>query len=149
MVNAILTRLLRFAVAETRADRIYAFDSTGQLVDYAQLDSPSSEPPQITSLMAGLIADAIQKNELVLSNNTFIDPTQAPNTNTSIQNLRIYVVIPVKNFGVLFLDQPIRSGIVPRPIIDRLQSIGQRAGEISAPETLTDVQIRELAAPTA
>lgn len=144
MAEGLLTRLLRFALSETRVDRVYAFDTSGALVEHAILDETDRSAPEISDYMRGLIQRANQTGQLILSNNTFIDPTQAPNTNTSIQNLRIYVVLPVQNYGVLFLDQPIGSGIVPRPTIDKLFSLCQRATHAATPDALTDAQVQEL-----
>jgi hypothetical protein len=143
MAEGLLTRLLRFALSETRVDRVYAFDTHGTLVEHAILDKENSSTPDISEYMAGLIERANQTGQLILSNNTFIDPSQAPNTNTSIQNLRIYVVLPVQGFGVLFLDQPIGSGIVPRPTIDKLFALCQRAARVGTPDTLTDSEMKE------
>lgn len=143
MAEGLLTRLLRFALSETRVDRVYAFDTHGTLVEHAILDKENSSTPDISEYMAGLIERANQTGQLILSNNTFIDPSQAPNTNTSIQNLRIYVVLPVQGYGVLFLDQPIGSGIVPRPTIDKLFALCQRAARAGTPDTLTDAEMRE------
>lgn len=148
MAEGLLTRLLRFALSETRVDRVYAFDTHGNLVEHAILDKENASAPDISDYMAGLIQRANQTGQLILSNNTFIDPAQAPNTNTSIQNLRIYVVLPIQGYGVLFLDQPIGSGIVPRPIIDKLFTLCQRAAHTGTPDTLTDAEMRELYAST-
>lgn len=144
MAEGLLTRLLRFALSETRVDRVYAFDTHGTLVEHAILDKESTSTPEISEYMSGLIQRANQTGQLILSNNTFIDPSQAPNTNTSIQNLRIYVVLPVQGYGVLFLDQPIGSGIVPRPTIDKLFALCQRATRTATPESLTEAEMREL-----
>ena len=38
MAEGLLTRLLRFALSETRVDRVYAFDIQGTLVEHAILD---------------------------------------------------------------------------------------------------------------
>ena len=143
MAEGLLTRLLRFALSETRVDRVYAFDTNGALVEHAILDKENTSSPEISEYMSGLIQRANQTGQLILSNNTFIDPSQAPNTNTSIQNLRIYVVLPVQGYGVLFLDQPIGSGIVPRPTIDKLFALCQRAARTATPETLTEAEMRE------
>lgn len=144
MAEGLLTRLLRFALSETRVDRVYAFDTNGTLVEHAILDKENSAALEISEYMSGLIQRANQTGQLILSNNTFIDPSQAPNTNTSIQNLRIYVVLPVQGYGVLFLDQPIGSGIVPRPTIDKLFALCQRAAREATPDALTDAEMREL-----
>lgn len=143
MAEGLLTRLLRFALSETRVDRVYAFDTQGMLVEHAILDKENASAPEISEYMTGLIQRANQTGQLILSNNTFIDPSQAPNTNTSIQNLRIYVVLPVQGNGVLFLDQPIGSGIVPRPTIDKLFALCQRAALTGTPDALTDAEIRD------
>lgn len=143
MAEGLLTRLLRFALSETRVDRVYAFDTNGTLIEHAILDKENVSTPEISDYMAGLIQRANQTGQLILSNNTFIDPSQAPNTNTSIQNLRIYVVIPVQGYGVLFLDQPIGSGIVPRPTIDKLFALCQRAAHAGTPDAITDAEMKE------
>lgn len=148
MTEGLLTRLLRFALSETRVDRVYAFDTDGTLIEHAILDQSTAPAPEISDFMRGLVQRANQTGQLILSNNTFIDPNQAPNTNTSIQNLRIYVVLPVQGYGVLFLDQPIGSGIVPRPTIDKLFELCLRAVQASTPDSLTDAQVQEMYAGT-
>ena len=82
MAEGLLTRLLRFALSETRVDRVYAFDTHGKLVEHAVLDEENTVSPDISEYMLGLIERANQTGQLILSNNTFIDPAQAPNTNT-------------------------------------------------------------------
>lgn len=144
MSESVLTRLVRFAIGETRVDRAYAFDSEGTLVEHAVLDSHSTAKPDISEYMHSLVRRALSSGQLVLSNNTFIDPTEAPSTNTSIKNLRIYVVLPIRGIGALFLDQPIGSGIVPRPTIDRMYAMCQRIADREAPDSLTDVDIKSL-----
>ncbi|MBC6955508.1 MAG: hypothetical protein DWB44_04970 [Chloroflexi bacterium] len=136
--------MVRFAISETRVDRAYAFDSEGMLVEHAVLDSRSTAAPDISDYMHSLVRRALSTGQLVLSNNTFIDPSEAPSTNTSIKNLRIFVVIPIRGIGALFLDQPIGSGVVPRPTIDRMVAMCQRLADREDPESLTDTDIKAL-----
>lgn len=99
MSAKLLTQMVRFAISETRVDRAYAFDSEGMLVEHAVLDSRSTAAPDISDYMHSLVRRALSTGQLVLSNNTFIDPSEAPSTNTSIKNLRIFVVIPIRGIG--------------------------------------------------
>lgn len=138
----VLARMVRFAIGETRVDRAYAFDTEGKLVEHAVLDSQITAEPDISEYMHSLVKRALTNGQLVLSNNTFIDPTDAPNTNTSIKNLRIYVVLPIRGIGALFLDQPIGSGIVPRPTIDRMYAMCQRIANQESPGTLNDADLK-------
>ncbi len=144
MSDNVLTRMVRFAIGETRVDRVYGFDRDGALVEHAVLDSQSTTPPEVSEYMHSLVRRALSSGQLVLSNNTFIDPTEAPSTNTSIKNLRIYVVLPIRGIGVLFLDQPIGSGVVPRPTIDRMYALCQRIADRDAVDSLTDADIKAL-----
>ncbi|MCU0476879.1 MAG: hypothetical protein MUC99_12370, partial [Anaerolineae bacterium] len=120
MTEILLTRLLRAVLGVTRVDRIYAFDTGAHLVEHVMVDPKAPAEPNITDFMRSLVSKALTSRQLVLSNNTFTDPSQAPTTNIGINNLRIYVVLPVPEVGVLFLDQPIGVGVVPRQTIDRL-----------------------------
>jgi hypothetical protein len=144
MAADILARLLKSVLAKTRAERIYAFDCDGTLVEYAVLDPNAPAEPEITDFMRGLISRALQSQELVLSNNTFTDPQQAPNTNTNIHNLRVYVVIPAHDIGVLFIDQAIRAGIIPRPILDEIAGALKNVADSPNPNALTDEELATL-----
>jgi hypothetical protein len=144
MSDTLLTRLLRAVMTVTRVDRIYAFDTTAQLVEHVMVDPKAPDVPPLTDFMRGLIDKALSSGQLVLSNNTFTDPSQAPTTNIGINNLRIYVVLPVPKVGVLFLDQAIGMGVVPRQTLDRLYTTLQAIGDRSDAEDLSDAEITEM-----
>lgn len=144
MAADILARLLKLVLAKTGAERVYAFDCEGTLAQYKIPDAQESAQPEITDFMQGLISRALQTQELVLSNNTFTDPQQAPNTNTNIHNLRVYVVIPAHDIGVLFIDQAIRAGIIPRPILDEIARALKDVADSPNPAALTDEELSAL-----
>lgn len=148
MTDTLLTRLLRAVLTVTRVDRIYAFDLTGTLTEHVMVDPKAPTEPALNDFMNGLVKRALSQGQLVLSNNTFTDPSQAPTTNIGINNLRIYVVLPIPNVGVLFLDQAIGMGVVPRQTIDRLFNTLQSIANSPEAETLTDSAITEMFAAT-
>ena len=148
MTDTLLTRLLRAVLGVTRVDRIYAFDLNGTLTEYVMVDPKAPIQPAISDFMYSLVKRALSQGQLVLSNNTFTDPNQAPTTNIGINNLRIYVVLPVPNVGVLFLDQAIGMGVVPRQTIDRLFNTLQSIASSPDADSLTDTALTEMFAAT-
>ena len=148
MTDTLLTRLLRAVLVATRVDRIYAFDLAGALIEHAMVDPKAPTEPPISDFMMGLVKRALSQGQLVLSNNTFTDPNQAPTTNIGINNLRIYVILPVPKVGVIFLDQAIGMGVVPRQTIDRLFNTLQAIANSPDAEALTDSAITEMFAVT-
>ncbi len=148
MTDTLLTRLLRAVLGVTRVDRIYAFDLTGTLTEHAMVDPKAPIEPLISEFMLGLVKRALSQGQLVLSNNTFTDPAQAPTTNIGINNLRIYVVLPVPTLGVIFLDQAIGMGVVPRQMIDRLFNTLQTVANTPEADALTDSALIEMFATT-
>jgi hypothetical protein len=143
MTNTLLTRLLRAVLGVTRVDRIYAFDQNARLTEHVMVDAKAPAEPTINEFMQSLVSKALSQGQLVLSNNTFTDPSQAPTTNIGINNLRIYVVLPIPNVGAIFLDQAIGVGVVPRQTIDILFNALQDIANTPDADSLTDEQIAE------
>jgi len=144
MTDTLLTRLLRAVLGVTRVDRIYAFDPAGILIEHAMVDPKAPLDPVISEFMLGLVKRALAQGQLVLSNNTFTDPTQAPTTNIGINNLRIYVVLPVPTLGAIFLDQAIGMGVVPRHTIDQLHNTLKTVASRPDADSLTDSALAEM-----
>lgn len=65
---------------------------------------------------------AIQTGKIEIGNDAILS-AQAPNTNTNMSDIRGVVIIPIEGHGALYLDQPIRVGIIPRFTVDKIAQL--------------------------
>jgi hypothetical protein len=72
------------------------------------------------------VREALATGEPLITNNLIRDPAQAPITNTSFGNLRIVVIIPVPNVGAIYLDQPVRNGVIAQKTVERLMLLAEK-----------------------
>jgi hypothetical protein len=113
-----LSEFMQFALAKTGADRALAYDLDLQVVDKANFETTDLVEPKFQGI--DYVQRALQSGELLVTNNAVNDPTKAPTTNTNFSNLRVVVIIPLKGMGAIYLDHPIRRGIIPKGVIMRL-----------------------------
>ncbi len=120
MDKSFLSRYLQIALHVTGAERGVAVDRQMQIVHHANLDERTLQNPEFMALVNTWLARALEDQNTIITNNIITDPSQAPHTNTNFSDLRAVVCIPVNQHGAIYLDRHIRSGIIPREVIDRL-----------------------------
>lgn len=133
MSDIFLTRFLNVALQVTQADRGTAVDRDMVVHSAVNILDHNPDEPNFTVFARSQLARAIDDGQTIITNNIITDPRLAPKTNTALANLRFVVVIPVKDFGAVYLDRLIRHGIIPRDIIEKLNQVvrGIPAGKIN------------------
>lgn len=114
-----LGEFMQFALSKTQAERALAYDRDLNIVGNVRFSSAEVLDQNFKG--PEYAQKAIQKGEIVITNNAIINPEQAPSTNTNFSNLRIIVVIPAANLGAIYLDRPIRRGVIPRDVVAKLE----------------------------
>jgi hypothetical protein len=141
MSNTLLSNFMRLALQKTRAERALAADNELAIIDMVNLEQ--ADIMNETFLGIETIRQALDSGEPIITNNAVTSVTNAPLTNTNFSNLRVVVVIPVADYGAIYLDQPIRSGIIPKDTIDRLMAVGQHIAEDGRVD-LNETELSEL-----
>ncbi|NWG16321.1 MAG: hypothetical protein HXY41_06765 [Chloroflexi bacterium] len=113
-----LSNFMRLALQKTGADRAMATDGNLSIVATINLEQADLLSSQFAGIEA--IRQALDEGEPIITNNAVMDPTRAPVTNTNFSNLRVVVVIPVEEYGAVYLDQHIRKGVIPKEVVNRL-----------------------------
>jgi hypothetical protein len=103
----------------TSAETSIAVDVNLQLV----VVDPAQDTADIEELAAQCLRDALESGQAIITNNIVTDPADAPTTNTNFSDLKVVVALPVANYGAIYLDRSIRSGIIPKQTIDRLMRL--------------------------
>lgn len=130
MTTNFLSSFMRVAVQTTGADRAMACDTTLSVIDSLNLDQQDVLSQEITDV----VERALQSGEVVISNNVVKDSDQAPVTNVSFESLRGIVVLPIPGHGAIYLDRPVKKGIIPRETVEKLAKLAELAdknGQIS------------------
>lgn len=124
MSSSLLSNFLRVALEKTGAERGLAADSDMAIIDTVNLDQADIMSQAFMGIET--IRQALDSGEAIITNNAVTSLSDAPVTNTSFSNLRVVVVIPVGEYGAVYLDQPIRNGIIPKETVDRLMALGEK-----------------------
>lgn len=120
-----LTNFMRFAQATTRAERSMALDLDMNIHDSMNIDDGLLNEEDFAGLLRTAIDEAINTDDVVITNNLINDPDDAPKTNVHLHELRMVVAIPVRGHGAVYLDQRIRSGVFPRDLVEKLTEFGR------------------------
>ncbi|MBI5670677.1 MAG: hypothetical protein HZC41_22010 [Chloroflexi bacterium] len=124
MSATFLANFMRLAQRETGAERAMAADGDLSIVATLNLEQADLMSPQFNGIE--VIRLALDNGEPIITNNAVIDPRRAPVTNTNFSNLRVVVVIPVEEYGAIYLDQHIRRGVIPKELVNRLWLLAGR-----------------------
>lgn len=130
MSDTLLTNLMRVAVQNASADRGMACDNALAIIATVNLEQSEALSEKLTEL----VTRALASGKPYIGNNAVRDVVAAPRTNTSFDNLRGIVVIPVPGKGAIYLDRPIRKGLIPQNIVNALFKIASQAQEAGQPE---------------
>ena len=120
-----LTNFMRFAQATTRAERSMALDLELNIHDRMNVDDALLNEEEFADLLRNAIDEAINTDDVVITNNLITDPEDAPKTNVHLHELRMVVAIPVPGHGAVYLDQRIRQGVFPRDLVEKLNEFGR------------------------
>lgn len=123
MNETFLENLMLTAKKITHAERCMAVDDDLQVISMVNIDQETIESDQFNDFASMTLRDAMNKNEAIITNNVITDVSEAPTTNTNFANLRVVVAVPVAGHGAIYLDQHIRQGVIPKPMIERLQNL--------------------------
>src|SRR5512145_423782 len=124
MSGNFLTNFMRLALQKTGAERALAAAGDLSIVATQNLEQADLMSSQFTGIE--VIRRALDNGEPIITNNAVMDPNLAPVTNTNFSNLRVVVVIPVEEYGAIYLDQHIRRGVIPRDVVRRLWSLAMQ-----------------------
>ena len=134
MNTSLLASLMQIAIQQTGADRAMVCDT-----HLAVVGSVNLEPAEILSeRVTDAIQKAISSGQPVITNNAVKDATTAPLTKTNFDNLRGVVVIPVVGVGALYLDRPLKQGIIAKNTVNRLMKVAEQAAQDGHTETTAD-----------
>lgn len=123
MDTQLLENLMIVARDITQADRAVVVDTELNIVKLDNADTTFLESNDYTQFAVNNLRQAISTNEPIIGNNVVQDVSSAPITNTNFANLRIALVLPVSGHGAIYLDRPIRRGVIPKVLIDRLMTL--------------------------
>jgi hypothetical protein len=112
--------LLMFAMHITQAECGLMVDEALQVVGTHAEGDFSFTPDDV---MLANLRHAIETQESLIGNNF---TTDAPDTNTNVMDLRVAVVLPVSGTGAIYLDKPVRQGVITKSVIDRLMHVIQQ-----------------------
>ncbi len=121
MSSAFLSNFMRLALQQTGAERALAADSDLAIIDMINLDQADIMDDTFYGIET--IRQALDLGEAIVTNNAVTNVSNAPLTNTNFSNLRVVVVIPIADYGAVYLDQSIRNGVIPKETIDRLVAV--------------------------
>lgn len=124
MTAQFLSTFMRLAQQKTGADRALACDAVLNVVDSVRVQATDLSMGDFDGFAA--LREALSTGEPLITNNLISDPTQAPITNTSFGNLRIVVIIPVQNVGAVYLDRPVRNGVITQKTVERLMLLAEK-----------------------
>ncbi len=123
MSEQFLTNFMQVAQAITQAERGLVVDTELNVVEAVNLTPDEIEAEAFTQVAHPNLQQALENGEVIITNNLIGDPSQAPTTNTSFTNLRAVIILPLAPYGALYLDRPLRSGMTPREVIDKLKQL--------------------------
>ncbi len=134
MNTSLLTSLMQIAIQQTGADRAMVCDTHLAIVGSVNLDQAEILSEHLTDV----VQKAITSGQPVITNNAVRDVASAPLTKTNFDNLRGVVVIPVVGIGALYLDRPLKQGIIAKSTVNRLMKVAEQAAKEDQTETTAD-----------
>ncbi len=123
MNDSFLSRYLWLALKVTEAERGFAVDPAMRIISQIGIDDQTLQKPEFISFAHMWLKQSLEDQKVVITNNIITDLSKAPNTNTSFSNLRSVICIPVDGSGAIYLDRHIRTGVIPREVIDHLSEL--------------------------
>jgi hypothetical protein len=138
-----LANFMQFALKQTNAERGLAVDTDLNTQSVVGLDAKAMSSQSFTDLTAKVLHDAITTQNPVMTNNIIADLSEAPKTNTSFTDLRMVVAIPVAQFGAIYIDRPIKFGVISRDLIEKITLFGNQLATSGATQLTVDEMIAQ------
>ena len=132
--TSLLASFMQIAIQQTGADRAMVCDTHLAVVGSVNLEQTDILSERLTEV----VQKAITSGQPVITNNAVKDAANAPLTKTNFDNLRGIVVIPVMGVGALYLDRPLKQGIIAKNTVLRLMKVGEQAAKDGQTETTAD-----------
>jgi hypothetical protein len=119
-MSKFLIEFMNFALHVTKAERALAVDATLKAVGSTNVDPKLLSTQAFSDMVGHVLTQAVEKEQAVITNNVVTNPLEAPKTNTSFSDLRIVVGLPIKGMGAIYLDRPVKLGVITRDQVERL-----------------------------
>lgn len=139
MSEVFLSTFMNFAQEATDAERGLALDLDLNILDRSQVEETLLNKDSFVDLIKTTAQKAIDSDDIIITNNMITDPSKAPTTNVHLHTLRMVVAIPLRGYGVIYLDQRLRQGVFERATIERLLEFGRYLIESDK----TDISVNE------
>lgn len=123
MNTQLLENLMIVARDVTQAERGVVVDVDLNILKLDNADTTFLESNDYTKFAVSNLRQALKTNEAIIGNNVVQDLSSAPITNTNFANLRMALILPVMGHGAIYLDRPIRSGVIQKVTVDRLMAL--------------------------
>ncbi|MCL4256295.1 MAG: hypothetical protein KJ043_21235 [Anaerolineae bacterium] len=123
MDTQLLENLMVVARDITQAERGVVVDAELNILKLDNADTAFLESNDYTKFAVSNLRQAISTNEAIIGNNVVQDLAAAPITNTNFANLRMALILPVIGHGAIYLDRPIRNGVIQKVTVDRLMAL--------------------------
>jgi hypothetical protein len=132
--TSLLASFMQIAIQQTGADRAMVCDTHLSIVGSVNLEQADILSERLTDV----VQKALATGQPVITNNAVRDAADAPHTKTNFDNLRGVVVIPVVGVGALYLDRPLKQGIIAKTTVNRLMKVAEQAAKANPTETTAD-----------
>ncbi len=143
-----LTEFMNFALQVTKAERALAVDSNLKAVSSTNVDAKALATQSFNELVGYVLSQAVEKQQPVITNNVVTNPLEAPKTNTSFSDLRIVVAVPIEGVGAIYLDRPVKMGVITREQVDRLIAFALTLIELGSTHLSAEQMMQQYAAIT-
>ena len=127
MSEAFLREWMAMAQHVSGAERACAATADLRICALSGLDEAALKSSNFADFVTETLRSALQQGQPVFTNNLIRDMDQAPATNTHLSEMRFVVAIPLAVLGAVYLDQPIRMGVISREVVQKLHAFGLRA----------------------
>ena len=134
MNTSLLANLMQIAIQQTGADRAMVCDTQLAVIGSVNLEQADILSERLTEV----VQKAIATGQPVITNNAVKDVASAPVTKTNFDNLRGIVVIPVVGVGALYLDKPLKKGIIAKDKVNLLMKVAEHAAKSGQVETTAE-----------
>jgi hypothetical protein len=126
MTEEFLVRFMHAAQEVTKAERLLAVDANMMPVDSIDLEQDEIDSDEFKAILEPNLKQAIERGEVIITNNLITGDVKAPTTNTNFSELRFVILIPIGNVGAIYLDKRVRMGMIAREAVDKLRLLALR-----------------------
>lgn len=127
MDEKFLENLLFAAKKITQAERGMVVNNTLDVLKSINLEQAVMQSSDFSELANRCLRQAMDGGEAIITNNIITDPSEAPTTNTNFADLRVVVAFPIGIIGAVYLDKPIRDGVIPKKTTEKLMRLVEHA----------------------